>query len=80
MKCINCESDIELKYKKDPETKMHSNYWWCETCCKQVDPFLKPDFAFSQETLQKYIDSWVKPFKTPIIGNSEGVRNDEKAK
>jgi len=37
MKCPKCECKIELQTKRDRETKMFSNYWWCDDCGK-VEP------------------------------------------
>lgn len=38
MICPHCKDSIELKHTRDRETRMMSNYWWCDDCKKKVSP------------------------------------------
>ena len=68
MKCNKCNDDISLIDKKDPETQMWSNYWYCDTCAKRVEPtmhggFIALDSCIDTEFAQKLVDAWYKQFE-----------------
>ncbi len=38
MRCSCCSNSIDLETKRDKDTGMFENYWWCTNCTKKVMP------------------------------------------